>query len=251
MFVKILPKIINATINAGDEIISLQKKHLQVAIKTDNTEVTLADKRSNKIITSAIKEITPKTPIISEESLIEPFSVRKKWSEYWLLDPLDGTRSFIKGDPDISINIAYIKNNYPIFALIYDPFKKTHYCKLPNQQSVKIYQNKTYKINTSKPKILKNIVVGKNSSNNKNLQKYLRKQTDFQIFLKNSAIKFCDIAQGKYHLYPKFGNCYEWDTAAGVCILEGAGGSVKTFAGQILRYNLEENLISPNFIASV
>ena len=109
MFAAILPKLINTTIESGNKIISLHGKYLNIKLKDDSTQITNADQISNQIITKELKKLTPTIPIISEESLMQPFSTRKKWREYWLIDPLDGTKNFINGSCDICINIAYIK----------------------------------------------------------------------------------------------------------------------------------------------
>ena len=169
---------------------------------------------------------------------------------YWLIDPLDGTRDFIDGSPDFCISIALIKNNYPTFGLIYSPFNQVHYYRLNKQPSIKVENTKSSKILTSKPKRWKKIVVGRYSINNKGLKEHLKLKTNFETFKLGSALKFCLIAEGIYHYYPKFGRCSEWDTAAGICILEGAGGSVVNLDNKALKFNLTEDIISPSFIAT-
>ena len=162
---------------------------------------------------------------------------------------MDGTRDFIDGSPDFCINIAFIKNNYPTFGLIYSPFNKIHYYRLGDDSSIKIANKKTYKIITSRPKRWEKIVVGRYSNDNKGLKEHLKLKTNFETFKLGSALKFCLIAEGMYHYYPKFGRCSEWDTAAGVCILEGAGGRVVDLENKALKYNSNKDIISPAFIA--
>jgi len=250
MFSELLPQLIKLTVEVGEEIMSLYSEHLNVKVKSDNTPLTIADEISHKMISEALECLTPGTPILSEESGEVPFNHRKDWGGYWLIDPLDGTKDFLCGSKDFCINIAYIKDNYPVFGLIYAPSSKTHYYKLPNEKSVKLFDDVYYSISTSKPKRWENIVIGHHSSGNKYLQKHLKSKTDFELFQLGSALKFCSIAEGRHHHYPKFGPCSEWDTAAGVCILEGAGGRVTDLEGQPLTYNAKENTTSPAFLAS-
>jgi 3'(2'), 5'-bisphosphate nucleotidase len=250
MFSALLPKLISLTSVTGETIMSLQKKSSDFIVKSDSTPLTQADNASHNLITDALENITPDIPILSEESKETSFSVREKWQKYWLIDPLDGTRNFIEGSKEFCINIAFIENNYPVFGLIYSPSMKAHYYRLPQQESIKLIDNVAHKICTKKPKRWEKIVFGKYSQNNKQLQQHLRSKTNFETFRLGSALKFCFIAEGIYHYYPKFGKCSEWDTAAGVCILEGAGGKILDLQGQPLKYNTKEDATSSKFIAS-
>jgi len=250
MFSTLLPKLISLTYEAGETIIALHKDNMDFIVKSDDTPLTQADKISHNLITKTLKKITPDIPILSEESQNIPFSVRKYWNAYWLIDPLDGTRDFVDGSQEFCISIAYVVENYPVFGLIYSPFDKIHYYRLPGQTSIKLIDNICYKLCTQKPRRWANIVIGRYSTKNKQLQKHLRLKTNFEIFRLGSALKFCSIAEGRNHYYPKFGRCSEWDTAAGVCILEGAGGKVVDFQSQPLRYNTRENNLSSTFVAS-
>ena len=250
MFSTLLPKLISLTSEAGENIMDIHYDNIDFILKSDNTPVTQADKISHNLITETLKKITPSIPILSEESKNIPFSARKDWNAYWLIDPLDGTRDFLDGNSNFCINIAYVVNNYPIFGMIYAPFDKIHYYRLPGQTSIKLVDDIYYKLHTQKPIRWENIVIGRYSTNNKKLQKHLRSKTNFETFRIGSALKFCLIAEGIYHYYPKFSRCSEWDTAAGVCILEGAGGKVLDLQGQLLKYNTKEDIKSPPFFAS-
>ena len=250
MFLTLLPKLISLTSKVGETIMSLHNENMDFIVKSDSTPLTQADKISHSLITEALKKITPNVPILSEESKKIPFSIRKDWDAYWLIDPLDGTRDFLDGTREFCISIAYIVNNYPVFGLIYAPFDKIHYYRLPGQNSIKLEDDICYRLHTQKPKRWENIVIGRHSTNNKQLKKHLQSKTNFEIFRLGSALKFCSIAEGRNHYYPKFGRCSEWDTAAGVCILEGAGGKVLDLHNQPLRYNTREDNLSSTFIAS-
>ena len=244
-----LSNLIKMTIQAGEIIMKFRENSFNYAIKDDNTPITHADRASHEFLVNTLEELTPNIPILSEESSHIPFSVRQSWSEYWLIDPLDGTRDFIDGSPDFCISIAFIKDNYPTFGLIYSPFNKVHYYRLGDDPSIKVANNKTYKIITSKPKRWEKIVVGRYSNDNRGLKEHLKLKTNFETFKLGSALKFCLIAEGMYHYYPKFGRCSEWDTAAGVCILEGAGGQVVDLENKTLKYNSNKDMVSPAFRA--
>ncbi len=250
MFSTLLPKLISLTSEAGETIMALHNDNMSFIVKSDKTPLTQADKISHNLITKTLKKITPGIPILSEESKKIPFSIRRNWDAYWLVDPLDGTRDFLDGTSNFCINIAYVVNNYPIFGMIYAPFEKIHYYRLPGQTSIKLVDDICCKLRTQKPKRWENIVIGRYSTKNKQLQKHLRSKTNFEIFRLGSALKFCSIAEGRNHYYPKFGRCSEWDTAAGVCILEGAGGKVLDFQNRPLRYNTREDNLSSTFVAS-
>ena len=247
---ELLAKLLNLSSQAGEIIMDFRKKTPDYLIKDDNTPLTQADKASHEFLLNALAKLTPNTPILSEESSHIPFSIRESWEEYWLIDPLDGTRDFIDGSPDFCISIALIKNHYPDFGLIYSPFDKVHYYRLNQGPSIKLVNKQTQKILTSKPKRWEKIVVGRYSINNKNLKEHLKLKTNFETFKLGSALKFCLIAEGVYHYYPKFGRCSEWDTAAGICILEGSGGRVVDLENKALKFNLTDDIISPSFIAT-
>ena len=166
---KLLPDLISLTFEAGETIMSLHKKPTNFSIKSDNTPVTEADKASHHLISKTLEKLTPNIPILSEESSEIPFSVRKKWKEYWLIDPLDGTRDFIDGSPDFCISIALINNNYPSFGLIYSPINKVHYYRLPDQTSIKLVDNISQKLITQNLKVCR---IGNPIKIDSNIQNY-------------------------------------------------------------------------------
>ena len=245
----LLSKLLELSTEAGEIIMKFHKHSSDYSTKDDTTPLTAADKASHEFLVNALEKLTPNIPILSEESSHIPFTVRQSWNEYWLIDPLDGTRDFIDGSPDFCISIAFIKQNYPTFGLIYSPFNKIHYYRLAHESSIKIVNKEVSKIVTTKPKRWKKIVIGRYSTKNKKLKEHLKLKTNFETFKLGSALKFCLIAEGVYHYYPKFGRCSEWDTAAGVFILEGAGGKVVDLNNKALKYNLTKDNISPSFMA--
>ncbi len=250
MFDLLIPKLIRMTTKVGDMIMSLYENELNIKIKSNKTPFTIADRNAHKIIVKTLSKLTPNTPIISEESEIIEFSERSKWYEYWIIDPLDGTRDFLKQTDEFCICIAYIKKHKPIFGMIYAPPRKTHYYTTDANKVFKQQKNIIQPLNVHPNHNPLRIVIGHWSSHNKQLKDHLNKYSTYKLSQLGSALKFCAIAEGKYDYYPKFGPCSEWDTAAGVCILQNAGGSVVNQNEKPLSYNTKNDLTSPIFFAS-
>ena len=170
---KNLLKILNTAIDAGKEIQKVYKKSFNVEIKDDNSPITEADIKSNNLILNRLKSFSPNVPILSEESLIE-WKERKTWNSYWLIDPLDGTKEFIKKNGEFTVNIALIKNNSPIFGIIYAPAKSLLYYALKNNGAYKLITESNIettkdfiKINSVKDKSDLTKVIGSRSHSNK------------------------------------------------------------------------------------
>jgi len=251
-----LLKISNISVEAGRIILDYYNKNLNITFKADESPLTQADLASNKLITDTIKKITPNIPILSEEEFIE-WDVRKEWKKYWLIDPLDGTKEFIKKNGEFTVNIALIENNRPTLGVIYAPvsnelyfakknfgsFKiltSTQLNTLDNAKKISIKINKTNKVN----------IIGSRSHSNPILNKWVSKNfNDFQILQKGSSLKFCLIAEGFADIYPRFGPTSEWDIAAGHIILEEAGGKLKSIDNKEILYNEKEDILNPNFFA--
>jgi 3'(2'), 5'-bisphosphate nucleotidase len=244
------PRLITLTTQVGEVIMSHYKTNLSVKAKVDKTPLTMVDEQSNQLLVSALNQLTPNIPIISEESKIIDFATRSKWNEYWLIDPLDGTRDFIEQTGEFCICIAYIKKNRPIFGLIYAPLSKTHYYTNDKSMAFKLQNGKTVLLKTNSQNNPLRVVIGHHSLGNQKLKQHLKTINNAKINHLGSALKFCKIAEGEFDYYPRFGPCSEWDTAAGVCILEASGGRVINENGEPLLYNTKECLLSPTFFAS-
>ena len=251
-----LLKISNISVEAGRIILDFYNKNLNITFKADESPLTQADLASHKLITDSIKKITPNIPILSEEEFIE-WDVRKEWKKYWLIDPLDGTKEFIKKNGEFTVNIALIENNRPILGVIYAPASNELYFAKKNFGSYKILTNKQLntldnakKISIKINKTNKVKIIGSRSHSNPILQKWVSKNfNDFQILQKGSSLKFCLIAEGFADIYPRFGPTSEWDIAAGHIILEEAGGKLKSIDNKEILYNEKEDILNPNFFA--
>ncbi|KAA0445272.1 MAG: 3'(2'),5'-bisphosphate nucleotidase CysQ [Candidatus Thioglobus sp.] len=249
MFDKLTPALIKLTFDVGEQILSHYKNTLEITTKADKTPLTIADQESHIAIVDALSKLTPNINILSEESGEIAFSERSKWREYWLIDPLDGTRDFIEQTGDFCICIAYIKNHQPIFGMVYAPLEKTHYYGF-NGAAYKHQNNTSKPIRACISKQPKRVLIGHYSAHNMQLKTHLAKLGKYQLKHLGSALKFCEIAQGNFDYYPRFGPCCEWDTAAGVCILQNAGGFVVDENFEPLKYNSKDSLLSPVFFAS-
>ena len=255
---QLLLKVSNIAIQAGIKIMEYYTNNIEVLKKEDNSPITKADLAANSFIINEIKKIDSYIPILSEESSIDWYE-RKKWNKYWLIDPLDGTKEFINKNGEFTVNIALIENNNSVLGIIYAPAKSLLYFAKKNYGAFKIFSSSEIdNLNEAKPiKVLKNVmnsnarIIGSRSHSNKVFDSWLsQKFSKYTLITKGSSLKFCEIAEGKADIYPRFGPTSEWDIAAGHIILEEAGGFLKDIKGNKILYNTKESLINPEFIAS-
>ena len=237
-------------VDAGKEILKIYNKPFTSKMKKDKSRVTKADLIANDLICKRLQSINPKIQIISEEGK-KKFS--KKTNIFWLVDPLDGTKEFIKKNGEFTVNIALIKNCRPIYGVIYLPVKKEIYFTQNKSAYFSIIDHKNFYKSKKKIKVKKRtginnrvLLLSRSYSRNIELSKKHFK-TDKAIF-SGSSIKFCLIASGKGNIYPRLGTTMEWDTAAGHAILNAAGGSVTTLDRKVLKYGKKE-FKNPSFIA--
>jgi 3'(2'), 5'-bisphosphate nucleotidase len=237
-------------VDAGKEILKIYNKPFTSKMKKDKSPVTKADLIANDLICKRLQSINPKIQIISEEGK-KKFS--KKTNIFWLVDPLDGTKEFIKKNGEFTVNIALIKNCRPIYGVIYLPVKKEIYFTQNKSAYFSIIDHKNSYKSKKKIKVKKRtginnrvLLLSRSYSRNIELSKKHFK-TDKAIF-SGSSIKFCLIASGKGNIYPRLGTTMEWDTAAGHAILNAAGGSVTTLDRKVLKYG-KKGFKNPSFIA--
>ena len=233
---------------AGKAILEIYNTNFDYQIKEDLSPLTKADTIAHNIICERLKVLTPNIPILSEESCNIPFSIRSQWSQYWLIDPLDGTKEFIKKNDEFTVNIALIENNYPIIGLIHNPVLNTIYWGSILGTFFSKKNNTPQKISVKKSQLIKPRIICSRSHKSEELEFYLRSIGKHQIIHAGSSLKFCSIASGESDIYPRFNPTSEWDTAAGQCIVESAGGTIKTLDGERMQYNKKKSLINPGFI---
>lgn len=252
----IVGHVAKISIQAGHEILRYYKSDYSVRNKSNNSPVTEADIAANEIIVSSLAKLTPEIPIISEESEIADYSVRSNWQRYWLIDPLDGTRSFVQGNDEFTVNIALIENHYPILGVVHSPVEQSTYWSavgIGAYRSVTDF-DKPASINTGKLKNSYIRMVISRSGMNDGVEAFKRNlEADSftcEVLRSSSSIKFCRAAEGKVDVFLRFGTTSEWDTAAGQCVLECAGGSVIDLDNNRLKYNkTDAKLRNPKFLA--
>tara|TARA_B100000965_G_scaffold295074_1_gene253141 strand:+ start:238 stop:1014 length:777 start_codon:yes stop_codon:yes gene_type:complete len=247
-------ELIKIAFLAGKEILKIYKKPFSKKLKKDRSPVTKADLAANRVICSGLKNVFPSIGVVSEEN---DNSNLKKKNMYWLVDPLDGTKEFIKKNGEFTVNIALIKNKKPVYGLIYMPvtreiyFTKDRFSYYSRINSKGQLLKKT-KIKTKKRS--KNILVLSRShiSDKKKLNEMrnflFKKFKANKIIQSGSSIKLCYIAHGKANIYPRIGTTMEWDIAAGDAILRNAGGKIRTLDGKIMKYG-KRNYKNKSFIA--
>lgn len=245
-------KLIETSKNAGEAIMQIYDTNFDIEIKKNSSPLTKADLESHKIITTSLREITPNIPIISEESSDIEYEERMTWSEYWLIDPLDGTKEFINKNGDFTTNIALIYENRPIFGLIHAPaIDETYWGSevdgsyFLKSECIKDKERILVSRETDAP--LKIITSRSHPSDELSLK--LKKLDDCEVLNVGSSLKFCKIARNKANCYPRLGPTSEWDIAAGDAVLSFAGGGLISLDGKTIKYNMKESYINPNFIA--
>jgi len=251
----LLLKVCNIAIKAGEEILKYYTEDIHVTHKDDSSPLTKADLASNKIIMNALQQLDRTIPILSEESLVE-WKERKNWTKYWLVDPLDGTKEFIKQNGEFTVNIALIENNKPILGVIFTPVKFDLYFAQKNYGSYKINSSsklinlkEAVKIFVANQSSIKRII-GSRSHSNQTFDSWVNQNfPNSEIVQAGSSLKFCLVAEGAADIYPRFGPTSEWDIAAGHIIVNEAGGRVNTFENTEINYNQKEDLLNPQFYA--
>ena len=255
---------IEAAIKAGEAIMEIYDSVFEVEYKEDNSPLTEADKRSNSIINSFL--MPTKIPIISEENKQIDFANRKNWKSCWVVDPLDGTKEFIKRNGEFTVNIALVENGNPMIGVIYVPDTKELY--FGNVSKEIAYKSELTSHNTTPDEVFRLAsplqpkegdsntiqVVGSRSHMNQETLDFIEelKQLgkEIEIVSKGSSLKFCLVAEGKADVYPRYAPTMEWDTAAGQAICNAAGISViSKQTNRPLLYN-KENLLNPWFLVS-
>jgi 3'(2'), 5'-bisphosphate nucleotidase len=269
---KLILTTILAAKRAGEAILEVYGSDFAVEQKDDKSPLTLADKRSHEIIEKVLEQTVTvnnsTVPILSEEGKETPYDEREKWEYFWLVDPLDGTKEFVKRNGEFTVNIALIHKHKPVLGIIYIPVKDVFYFaainfgtyKLENSGIITddlsieelIDKSQRLPLNSNNKTTL--TVIGSRSHTSEEFSEFVRrlneKYENVEFISSGSSLKLCLVAEGKADVYPRFGPTMEWDTAAGQAIVEQAKGTVmETQTNKPLNYN-KNNLLNPFFIAS-
>ncbi len=247
----LLQPVIALAREAGDEIVRIYDRGFSVEQKADKSPLTEADMVSHDIIENGLRGLTSQWPVLSEESATIPFSERSTWQRYWLVDPLDGTREFVKRNGEFTVNIALIENHAPIMGVIVVPVTGLCYYACSGGGAFRQEPGEAPRQIRTRPLDWQRIVVaGSRSHAGERLGSFLARIGEYELVSMGSSLKSCLVAEGKADVYPRLGPTSEWDTAAAHCIVDEAGGRVTDTAMQPLRYNTKESLLNPDFFVS-
>jgi 3'(2'), 5'-bisphosphate nucleotidase len=271
-----LAQALRAAVNAGEAILNVYDSSFAVELKDDRSPLTAADRRSHKIIVERLNEI----PILSEEGKDVPFELRKNWEFFWLVDPLDGTKEFVKRNGEFTVNIALIRRDSPVMGVIFVPVRGLLYFAAEglgsfrldlagwgqdfdstahNQESADVDWFSRVVGHSTRLEITKKTspggsltIAGSRSHATRELEEFTEKMkgsyAEIRFIPAGSSLKFCMVSEGNADIYPRFGPTMEWDTAAGHCIVNESGGEVISAAsGTSLVYN-KPDLRNPSFI---
>jgi 3'(2'), 5'-bisphosphate nucleotidase len=234
---------------AGAAIMRIYDTGFSVQRKQDDSPLTQADLDSQRIILEGLSELTPDIPVLSEESAQAPWPLRRTWRELWVVDPLDGTREFVKRNGEFTINIALVIEHEPVLGVVAAPAQDFLCWGAPGLGAYRCAAaSEPVPIHVS-PAQDPLRVVGSRSHAGTETEAYLARLKPHVMTGVGSSLKFCLIAAGAADLYVRFGPTSEWDTAAGQALLEAAGGHVTRLDGHRLRYNCRESLINGDFLA--
>lgn len=248
---ELLNNIVDIAKQAGDAIMTVyHSDDFNVELKNDNSPLTKADIAANDVIVAALEQLTPDIPILSEESAKVPYEERKAWSTFWLVDPLDGTKEFIKRNGEFTVNIALIKDGQPVLGVVVAPVLQRSYFAAKGVGAFKQQGNEPAKqIQTADHQGQQLKVVASRSHAGPDLQGFLDNLGDHDVVSMGSSLKLCLIAEGAAHLYPRLGPTMEWDTAAADAIVRIAGGQVTKLDKTPLQYN-KPDLLNPYFMVA-
>lgn len=215
-------------------------------VKSDDSPVTDADIAANTLIVEALSAIWPDIPIVAEESDLPSENAAET---FWLVDPLDGTRSFVRGEKEFTVNIGLIHHGKPVAGVIYVPAEDVLYYGAAGSGAYCVRDGGAPEIISARPKPADGVVVVKSRAHAKGATaEFLKRLHITELLPSSSSVKFCVIAEGLADMYPRFGRTMEWDTAAGHAILEASGGRVLTTDEEPLRYG-KPGFENPHFIA--
>src|SRR5271165_230270 len=234
---------------AGAAIMQVFGMGFTVQRKEDDSPLTAADLESQRIILEGLKQLTPDIPVLAEESAEVPWSERQTWRELWVVDPLDGTREFVKRNGEFTVNIALVVEHEPVLGLVAAPALGLTYWGAAGVGAFSHHRDAPeVPIHVSAPQHPLR-VIGSRSHSSPATAAYLARLGPHVMTGIGSSLKFSLVAEGRADLYPRFGPTSEWDTAAGQALLEAAGGRVTRLDGHRLRYNCRDSIINGDFLA--
>lgn len=236
---------------AGEAIMAIYREEFDVQLKSDRSPLTAADLAAQTVIAAGLAQLDPLLPVVSEEASQLPWEQRRDWSRYWLVDPLDGTREFVKRNGEFTVNIALIDAGRPVLGVVLAPVTEELFVAARGHGAWWQVQRDVEWERISTRALSNPPVAAGSRSHGGSSEATLRRLLgeDYQLYPLGSSLKFCLIARGSADVYLRRGPTSEWDTAAAQCVLEEAGGAVLDLSGVPLHYNRGESLINPEFLA--
>ena len=247
---RVLPEIVKIAAAAGEKILAVRNTSYTVSTKGDKTPVTEADMAAHEVIRDGIAAVSD-LPMLSEEAADIPHETRSAWSEYWAIDPLDGTRDFIEGSDDFAVNIGLVLDHAPVLGVVHAPASgESYFARRLGGAYKTTGDGKPVRLQASQTNGGRPAVVISAQHSGKTTLRFLEKLGSHTLIKRGSIIKTCMVAEGSADVYMRFGPTSEWDTVAGQCILEEAGGRMIDMHDRPLRYNHSESLLNPPFVAA-
>lgn len=240
---------------AAKEILNVYNSKFEVQSKSDESPVTQADLAAHNVIVRELRQLDPSIPILSEESTVPEFAIRKSWQLYWLIDPLDGTRNFVERNDEFTVNIALVRDGMPVLGIVGVPALNCVYTgDVAARNAVKRTRDTMHSINTrKKPEKRATLVESRHNTTPANdaIADYLvdTHQMSVDRTQMGSSLKICVIAEGKADLYLRMGPTSEWDIAAASAVLFAANGDLRMLSGTPKKYNDQESVLNSSFFA--
>ena len=246
----LLPHVIGLAREAGSAVVEVYNSvDPKVEYKKDNSPLTQADIVSHGILVNGLQALVPEWPVLSEESSEIAFVQRAEWHNFWLVDPLDGTKEFLKRNGEFTVNIALIEGGTPILGVVYAPAIEKLYYAARGTGAFKTEGDATKRIQTAKrvPNAVRVVMSRSHGAGEESLEQFTGGAV-CEFVSMGSSLKFCLVAEGTADIYPRSGPTMEWDTAAAQCVVEEAGGMVTDLQGNAMTYN-KQSLLNPGFVA--
>ena len=236
--------------DAGQAILAVYAQEFAVQSKEDRSPLTAADLAAHRILCDGLARLGDGWPVLSEESAEVDWSQRRGWQRYWLVDPLDGTREFVKRNGEFTVNIALIDGDAPVLGVVHAPVPGDMlHARAGRGAWRREPSGADLPLSVRRPAARPLRVAASRSHLDPRTAELLHRLGDAERIGLGSSLKFCRMAEGRIDVYPRFGPTSEWDTAAGQCVLEAAGGQVLRIDGTPLRYNTKASLLNPDFLA--
>jgi 3'(2'), 5'-bisphosphate nucleotidase len=248
---QLLAPVITLAREAGEAIVEIYNSDFNVEHKEDRSPLTEADMAAHDILEEGLRALTPGLPVLSEESAAIPFEERSGWRRYWLVDPLDGTREFVKRNGEFTVNVALIDDHRPVLGVIVVPVSGVCYYACEGHGAWRQEPGEAPVAIRVRPLESGRIIVaGSRSHAGGRLAGFLDRLGAHELVSMGSSLKSCLVAEGRADVYPRLGPTSEWDTAAAQCVVEQAGGWITDTAMRPLRYNTKASLLNPDFFVS-